>query len=218
MGDRPLSTQDLADRWGMSTETLAIWRQHGKGPCFIQVGRLIRYPVAEVESFERNLRFGPTRGKTIPATTFMQTTGKKSGRLRRPEFSERKSQAIIEAYLCHLFDRRPTGCQIAAINEFSRLMAPKITIRDSDEIEIADGTERLTPEVLFVDLINNLEKLSALVKEVLNQACSKSAQLNRHALLQAVDQYGDMSTRRRIFSLHQQGNKSAHGRRPNWRP
>nr|WP_315237260.1 hypothetical protein [uncultured Limnohabitans sp.] len=202
----------------MSSETLAIWRQHGKGPCFIQVGRLIRYPVAEVESFERNLKFGPSRGISIPATAFMQTTDKKIGRLRRPEFSERKSQAIIEAYLCHLFDRRPTGCQIAAINEFSRLMAPKITIRDSDEIEIADGTERLTPEVLFVDLINNLEKLSALVKEVLNQACSKSAQLNRHALLQAVDQYGDMSTRRRIFSLHQQGNKSAHGRRPNWRP
>lgn len=202
----------------MSTETLAIWRQHGKGPCFIQVGRLIRYPVAEVESFERNLRFGPTRGKTIPATTFMQTTGKKIGRLRRPEFSERKSQAIIEAYLCHLFDRRPTGCQIAAINEFSRLMALKITTRDSDEIELTDGTERLTPEVLFVDLINNLEKLSALVKEVLNQACSKSTQFNRSPLLQAVDQYGDMSTRRRIFSLHQQGNKSAHGRRPNWRP
>ena len=218
MGDRPLSTQDLADRWGMSTETLAIWRQHGKGPCFIQVGRLIRYPVAEVESFERNLKFEPTHGKSIPANAFMQTTEKKIGRLRKSDFSERKSQAIIETYLSHLFDRRPTGCEIAAINEFSRLMALKITTRDSDEIEIVDGTERLTPEVLFVDLINNLEKLSALVKEVLNQACSKSAQLNRHALLQAVDQYGDMSTRRRIFSLHQQGNKSAHGRRPNWRP
>ena len=116
----------------MSTETLAIWRQHGKGPCFIQVGRLIRYPVAEVESFERNLKFGPSRGISIPATAFMQTTDKKIGRLRRPEFSERKSQAIIEAYLGHLFDRRPTGCEIAAINELSRLMALKITTRNSD--------------------------------------------------------------------------------------
>jgi hypothetical protein len=200
MRSRPLSTQDLADRWGMSTETLAIWRQHGKGPCFIQVGRLIRYPVTEVESCERKLKFWPSRGKSITATAFMQTNEKKIGRLRRSEFSERKSQAIIQAYLSHLFDRRPTGCQIAAINDFSRLMTPKITTRDSDEIEMADGTERLTPEVLFVDLINNLEKLSALVKEVLDQACSKSTQLNRSALLQAVDQYGDMSTRRRILA------------------
>lgn len=98
----------------MSTETLAIWRQHGKGPCFIQVGRLIRYPVTEVESFERNLKFGPSRGKSISATAFMQTTEKKIGRLRRSEFSERKSQAIIQAYLSHLFDRRQTGCKIAA--------------------------------------------------------------------------------------------------------
>ena len=199
----------------MSTDTLAIWRQHGKGPCFIQVGRLIRYPVTEVESFERNLKFGPSRGTSIPAIAFMQTTEKKIGRLRRSEFSERKSQTIIQGYLNHLFDRRPTGCKITAINDFSRLMAPKITTRDSDEIEIADGTERLTPEVLFVDLINNLEKLSALVKEVLDQACSKSTQLNRSALLQAVDQYGDMSTRRRIQSLHRQNFKSGHDHRFN---
>lgn len=198
----------------MSTDTLAIWRQHGKGPCFIQVGRLIRYPVAEVESFERKLKFGPSRGKSIPANAFMQTTEKKIGRLRRSEFSERKSQTIIQGYLSHLFDRRPTGCKITAINDFSRLMAPKITTRDSDEIEMADGTERLTPEVLFVDLINNLEKLGALVKDVLDQACSKSTQLNRHALLQAVDQFGDMSTRRRIYSLHRQDFKSVRGRRP----
>lgn len=199
----------------MSTETLAIWRQHGKGPCFIQVGRLIRYPIAEVESFERNLKFGPTRGKSIPANAFMQTTEKKIGRLRRSGFSERKSQAIIQAYLSHLFDRRPTGCQITAINDFSRLMAPKITTRDSGEIEMADGKESLTPEVLFVDLINNLEKLSATVKDVLNQAYSKSTQLNRYALIQAVDQYGDMSTRRRIQSLHRQNFKSGHGHRFN---
>ena len=71
------------------------------------------------------------------------------------------------------------------------------------------------PEVLFVDLINNLEKLSALVKEVLDQACSKSTQLNRSALLQAVDQYGNMSTRRRIQSLLRQKFKSGHDHRFN---
>lgn len=110
---------------------------------------------------------------------------------------------------------RKLGKKVTAINNFSRLLAPKITTRDSDEIEMADGTERLTPEVLFVDLINNLEKLSALVKEVLDQASSKSTQLNRSTLLQAVDQYGDMSTRRRIQSLHRQKFKSGHDHRFN---
>lgn len=80
---------------------------------------------------------------------------------------------------------------------------------------MADGTERLTPEVLFVDLINNLEKLNALAKDVLNQACNKSTLLNRSALLQAVDQYGDMSTRRRIQSLHRQNLNSGHDHRFN---
>ena len=76
MRSRPLSTQDLADRWGVSTDTLAMWRQHGKGPCFIQVGRLIRDPVAEVASFERRVKFEPYRGKGIPGTAFMATQDK----------------------------------------------------------------------------------------------------------------------------------------------
>ena len=210
MHDRPLSTQDLAARWGLSTETLAIWRRQGKGPCFIQVGRLIRYPVAAVESFERRLIFEPYQGKGIPANAFMQTPNKKISRLRRAEFSERKSQAIIHAYLSHLLDRRPTGSQVAALSDFRRLMALNITTRDWDGIEMADHTDQLTREVLFVDLINNLEKLSTLIKDVLLQACNMSTQLNRKALLQAVEQFGDMSTRRRIHALHRHGIKSGH--------
>ncbi len=81
MRSRPLSAQDLADRWGISTDTLVMWRQHGKGPCFIQVGRLIRYPVAEVASFERRVKFEPYRGKGIPGTAFMATQDKKVGKL-----------------------------------------------------------------------------------------------------------------------------------------
>lgn len=218
MRNKPLSAQDLAARWGLSTETLAIWRRQGNGPCFIQVGRLIRYPVAEVESFQRRLIFEPDCGKGIPASAFMQTPNKKIGRLRRSEFSERKSQSIIQAYLSYLLDRQTTGCQVTAINDFRRSMALNITTHDSDEIRLADGTTKLTPEILYVDLINNLEKFSALVKEVLNQACSKSAQLNRNALLLAVEQYGDMSTRRRVHARHRHDIKSRRDRRSNQRP
>lgn len=201
MLNRPLSSQDLADRWGIPTGTLALWRQHGKGPCFIQVGRLIRYPVAEVEAFERRMKNERSWSKRIPVTAFMEMPHKKIGRLRRSKFSEKKSQAIIQAYLTHLSDRHPTCCQRKAIDDFRTLMTLSITSRDSDEIEIGDDTEQLTPEVLFVDLINNLEKTSALVNAALDQACSKLRYLNRTELLRAVDNFGDMITRSRVNAL-----------------
>jgi hypothetical protein len=77
-------------------------------------------------------------------------------------------------------------------------MALSITSHDSDEIEIGDDKRQLTPEVLFIDLINNLEKTSALVNAALAQASSKLYDLNRIALLRAVEDFGDMITRRRV--------------------
>lgn len=201
MLNRPLSPQDLADRWGVPTGTLALWRQHGKGPCFIQIGRLIRYLVAEVEAFERQMKTERSWNKRIPVAAFMEVPSKKIGRLRRSKFSEKKSQAIIQTYLTHLSDCQPACCQRKAIDDFRTLMTLSITSRDSDEIEIGDDTEQLTPEVLFVDLINNLEKTSALVNAVLDQACSKLRYLNRTELLRAVDNFGDMITRRRVNAL-----------------
>lgn len=201
MLNRPLSSQDLADRWGIPTGTLALWRQYGKGPCFIQVGRLIRYPVAEVEAFERRMKNERSWSKRISVTAFMEMPTKKIGRLRRSKFSEKKSQAIIQTYLTHLSDCQPTCCQQKAIDDFRILMTLSITSRDSDEIELGDHTENLTPEVLFVDLINNLEKTSALVNAALDQACSKLRHLNRTELLRAVDNFGDMVTRRRVNAL-----------------
>ena len=201
MLNRPLSPQDLADRWGVPTGTLALWRQHGEGPCFIQIGRLIRYLVAEVEAFEHQMKTERSWNKRIPVAAFMEVPSKKIGRLRRSKFSEKKSQAIIQTYLPHLCDCQPACCQRIAIDDFRTLMTLSITSRDSDEIEIGDDTEQITPEVLFVDLINNLEKTSALVNAVLDQACCKLRHLNRTELLRAVDNFGDMITRRRVNAL-----------------
>ncbi len=80
---------------------------HGKGPCFIQIGRLIRYLVAEVESFERQMKTERSWNKRIPVAAFMEVPSKKIGRLRRSKFSEKKSQAIIQTYLTHLSECQP---------------------------------------------------------------------------------------------------------------
>ncbi len=100
MSSRPLSTLELADRLGISSDELARWRQHGKGPCFIKIGRHIRYPVAEVELYEQRFKsmtdwvVGQLAAK--PADRAVKTI---SGRLRRPALSEKRIEAVVQAYL-----------------------------------------------------------------------------------------------------------------------
>jgi hypothetical protein len=48
------SPEKLAKRWDLpSTEALRTWRNEGRGPGWVKMGRLVRYPLAEVERFER---------------------------------------------------------------------------------------------------------------------------------------------------------------------
>jgi predicted DNA-binding transcriptional regulator AlpA len=43
----------LAARLGVSRSTLQSWRYSGRGPCFIKLGRMVRYRVADVETYLR---------------------------------------------------------------------------------------------------------------------------------------------------------------------
>lgn len=199
MRSRPLSTLELADRLGISSDELVRWRQHGKGPCFIKIGRHIRYTVAEVELYE--LRFKSRTDWVVgqlaaePAKRTVKTI---SGRLRRPEFSEKRSEAIIKAYLDHLFWREEIADSAKAVEEYVHLMTLKITHRDPTKGQIAIDKEHLVPEVLFVDLVNTLGKLASNINTVLHHARSKLTTLDPIALQRAVDQFADMSTRQHI--------------------
>lgn len=46
-----LTPAELADMTGFGTQTLANWRSEGKGPGYKKIGRMIRYPVADVEEW-----------------------------------------------------------------------------------------------------------------------------------------------------------------------
>lgn len=210
MSNRPLSTQDLADRWGVSSDLLASWRQHGIGPRFIQIGQQIRYPVAEVQSFEHQMESKPCTVNGIPPITFFRTQNKRIGKLRSSKFSEKKSHKIIEVYLSHLFDPVPKTHSHKAVVDYVNLMTQYITPYDSDEFQFEGYADRVTPEVLFVDLINNLEKINALVNTVLNKASNKLSDLETGELLRAVDNFGDMITRNRINALLQRDLKFAY--------
>ena len=210
MSNRPLSTQDLADRWGVSSDLLASWRQHGIGPRFIQIGQQIRYPVAEVQSFEHQMESKPCTVNGIPLVTFFRTQNKRIGKLRSSKFSEKKSHKIIEIYLNHLFAPVPKIRSHKAVIDYVNLMTQYITPYDSDEFQFEGYADRVTPEVLFVDLINNLEKINALVNTILNKAFNKLSDLEMGELLRAVDNFGDMITRNRINALLQRDLKSSH--------
>lgn len=47
-----LTTKDLAQRWQMKEQTLRHWRMRGEGPRALTVGRLVRFRLEDVESWE----------------------------------------------------------------------------------------------------------------------------------------------------------------------
>lgn len=49
------SAKELASRWKMNPTSLANWRAAGKGPAFIRDGYYIRYPLHEVEKWDKIL-------------------------------------------------------------------------------------------------------------------------------------------------------------------
>lgn len=58
--------------------------------------------------------------------------------------------------------------------------------------------KKLTREFLYVDLLNNLDELAEDRDLLLNQARNKLASFDRHLLEKAVDNYGNMATRKRL--------------------
>ena len=146
----------------------------------------------------------------IPLITFFRTQNKRIGKLRSSKFSEKKSHKIIEIYLSHLFDSVPKKRSHKAVVDYVNLMTQYITPYDSDEFQFEGYADRVTPEILFVDLINNLEKINALVNTILNKASNKLPHLETGELLRAVDNFGDMITRNRINALLQRDLTSDH--------
>jgi hypothetical protein len=58
--------------------------------------------------------------------------------------------------------------------------------------------KKLTPEFLYVDLLNNLDDLAEDRDSVLSQARTKLLSFNQSLLLKTLDNYGSMATRKRV--------------------
>jgi hypothetical protein len=57
---------------------------------------------------------------------------------------------------------------------------------------------KLSPEFLFVDILNNLDELTEERDELLKNACSKWRDFDRGHLMRATDKYGSVATRKKI--------------------
>ena len=50
--DRWLSRQELADRYGLPVKTPAEWASKGTGPRYAKFGKLVRYRLSDVMTWE----------------------------------------------------------------------------------------------------------------------------------------------------------------------
>lgn len=52
--DRPLSSEDLAERYGTTVATIRGWRYKRKGPKFFRAGKRVYYRPADVDAWEKD--------------------------------------------------------------------------------------------------------------------------------------------------------------------
>ena len=53
-----LTTEQLSERWGgrPASGTLRNWRSQGKGPSFVKMGNMVKYPLSAILKFENRLK------------------------------------------------------------------------------------------------------------------------------------------------------------------
>jgi excisionase family DNA binding protein len=61
-----LTVGQLAERYGVSVQTVYDWRKTGHGPAGMKVGRYVRYSQAEIERFEAE-KAAEERARHAPA-------------------------------------------------------------------------------------------------------------------------------------------------------
>lgn len=50
--ERHLTAKDLAEREGVPLQTVYAWNTHGTGPRYMNIGKHVRYRLADVERWE----------------------------------------------------------------------------------------------------------------------------------------------------------------------
>lgn len=57
--NQPLNETEAAARLGLKVATLRAWRNQGRGPAYVRLGRAIRYLAVDIEEFLQSNRHSP---------------------------------------------------------------------------------------------------------------------------------------------------------------
>ena len=58
----PLTESEAAARLGLKVATLRAWRQKGRGPAYVRLGRAVRYLTTDIDDFLHSNRHVPQAG------------------------------------------------------------------------------------------------------------------------------------------------------------
>lgn len=57
--NHPLTETEAAARLGLKVATLRAWRNQGRGPVYVRLGRAVRYLAVDIEEFLQSNRHSP---------------------------------------------------------------------------------------------------------------------------------------------------------------
>lgn len=60
-----LTSNQLAERWGLNPVTLSNWRTQGRGPKFLKIGGKILYPKELIEAAESKLASSTAESRVL---------------------------------------------------------------------------------------------------------------------------------------------------------
>ena len=58
-----LNEKEVSSRYSIHVQTLRNWRCVGKGPAYVKLSRLVRYPIRDLESYFQARRVDPERSE-----------------------------------------------------------------------------------------------------------------------------------------------------------
>ena len=71
--NQPLTETDAAARLGLKVATLRAWRNQGRGPAYVRLGRAIRYLSTDLDEFLHSNRHNP-RATQVGAVSNSEVT------------------------------------------------------------------------------------------------------------------------------------------------
>lgn len=72
---QPLTETEAAARLGLKVPTLRAWRNQGRGPAYVRLGRAIRYLTTDLDEFIRSNRHHPRAEQVRPVSNNEVTRG-----------------------------------------------------------------------------------------------------------------------------------------------